>query len=205
MMDDSTLANVNVLVKDNIRTLSLPQKTFEKPIAVIFVGPPFSGKTTLVEYCGKRFPLAVLSESKMAAFLAPRATFFKRGDEEVFLLASKTIGELFKQKISLIYDASIKRRSDREILRKIAQDAGGKLVVIELLMPKEEALKRLEAINAQIIRGDRKGFIMDKAFLDYEFNSIEKPVGEDAFTLDLMGIGNANEKMESIIGRYLTG
>ena len=67
-MGDEKIFNLDQLVVDNIRTLSLPSKRFARPIGIILVGGPFSGKTTLVSFLAKRFPLAVLSEANMAGY-----------------------------------------------------------------------------------------------------------------------------------------
>lgn len=202
-MGNAKIVNLDQLVFDNIRTLSLPSKRFARPIAIILVGGPFSGKTTLVSFLAKRFPLAVLSEANMAAFLAPRATFFKRGAEEIFLLASKTIDELIRQKVSVIYDASVRKHSEREMIRKLVAGAGGKFLLIHLTMPENEAYARLRKINAQIVRGDRKGFIMDRVLFRYELNSIESPTVEESPVMYNDHAVEAAEKVEDHVRSLL--
>ena len=174
-MSDGALENIDLLVADNIRILTLPSRRFERSLAIVLVGPPFAGKTKLVEYLVRQLPLVHLSEENMASFLAPRATFFKRGAEEIFLLASKTIEALIKQNVCTIYDASVKKRSDRALLRKLVEGAGGRLLVVHIIIPEEDMYETLEVANAQIVRGDRKGFIMDKDLMRYEINSIDVP------------------------------
>ena len=178
-MDDNKLSNLTLLVKDNIRILTLPAKKFTHPVGIILVGPPFSGKTTLVEHLKAQLPLAVLSEKNIGSFLAPRATFFKRGDEEILILASKTMGELIGMGYSCVYDASVKKHADRQMLGKIIADAGGTMVLVELIIPEDELYSRLQKVNAQIVRGDRRGFILNKDLFQYEINSIEHPRTEE--------------------------
>lgn len=198
-MDTGKLENLDLLVKDNIRILTLPEKKLARPVAIILVGPPFSGKSTLASYLAKQFPLALLSDENMASFLAPRATFFQRGSEEIFILATKTIEELMRQKVSVIYDTSIKKRSDRELIRQLVTKAGGRLVLIHLTMTQEEAFIRLTQINSQIVRGDRKGFIMDKDLFGYELNSIEVPTGKENPIVFNATEAGTKEKVESQI------
>ena len=178
-MPEEILQNIDVLVKDNIRIISLPAKRFKKPIAIILVGPPFSGKSALVDRLSKAFPLAILSEDRMREFLAPRATFFKRGAPEIFLLASKTMEALLKDGISCIYDATIKKRADREFLRNLMSAAGGRMALIYIDIPEEEAYKVITKVNAQVVRGDSRGFVMDKDFFRYELNSTERPLPDE--------------------------
>lgn len=178
-MAEEVLENIDVLVKDNIRIIPLPTKRFKKPLAIILIGPPFSGKSALVERLAKAFPLAILSEDRMREFLAPRATFFKRGAPEIFLLASKTMEALMKDGISCIYDATIKKRADRELLRKLVTEAGGRTALIHIDIPQEEAYKVLAKVNAQVVRGDSRGFVMDKDFFRYELHSTQKPTPDE--------------------------
>lgn len=178
-MDKSKLVNLDLLVKDNIRILTLPAKKFARPVGIILVGPPFSGKTTLVEHLKAELPLVLLSETNIGSFLAPRATFFKRGDEEILILASKTIEELIRMRYSCVYDASVKKHTDRQMLRKLIEDAGGKMALIHLVLSEDELYTRLQKVNAQIVRGDRRGFIMNKDLFRYELNSIERPWTEE--------------------------
>lgn len=172
------LANLDLLVKDFIHITPLPTKKFPRPVGVVLVGPPFSGKTKLAADLAKNLPLAIMSEVSIGSYLAPRATFFKRGTEEVFMLASKAIGELIKQKISIVYDASVKKRADRELLRKIITESGGAVILVSLTLPEKDVYDKLTRANSEILRGDTKGFIMDKDLFSYEVHSIENP-GDD--------------------------
>jgi len=201
-MAQSAIPNLDVLVKDNIRILSLPKETSPHPLAIILVGPPFSGKTALVETLSQKFPLVVLSESQMGAFLAPRATFFKRGEDEIFLLASKTMEELVRMGYNCIYDASIKKRKDRLYLQNLVTNAKGKMALITCVIPENEVYARLQKRNSEIVRGDRKGFIMDKDLMKYELNSIEPPTKEE-HPFVYQALANEEEKIIGQVGSML--
>lgn len=203
-MSDPSILNLDLLVADHIRTLSLPQRRFNHPVAVILVGGPFSGKTTLVNQLAEKFPLAVLLDVNIGAFLAPRTTFFKRGAEEIFLLASKTIEALIKQKVSVIYDASVKRHIDRDTLKKLVTDQGGELLLVHVIMPEKEAYARLKKLNSQIVQGNRKGFILNKDLFEYEMNSTDFPgLDEQPIEYHPLDGGTSGEKVEDNIRAHL--
>ena len=170
--------NLDLLVADFIRITPRPAKKSARPVAIVLVGPPFSGKTKVTADLAKTLPLAIVSEVSIGSYLAPKATFFKRGTEEIFLLATRAIAELIKKGTSIIFDASVKKRADRNLLRDIVAKAGGTMVLIQLLPPEQDVYEKLKRANNEILRGDTKGFIMDKDLLSYEVHTIENP-GDD--------------------------
>ena len=169
----------DVLAEDNIRTLKLPAAAFKKPLCIALVGIPESGKTFVVEKLAERFPLAVLSEGDMMAFLAPRATIFKRSALEVFQLAAKTIDQLIRQGKACIYDANIKTREQRDLIKTIVEQAGGSYLLIHTNCPKEICYQRLKKHNLAVTRGEEKGFIMDKDYFEYEAASTRLPPADE--------------------------
>jgi len=173
-MTESPL-DFNVLAQDNIRTLKLPTASFKKPLCVILVGIPESGKSFVTEKLSTDFPLVVLSETDMMAFLAPRATIFRRGTFEVFQLATKTIELLIKMGKACVYDASIKTREQRSLIKTIVEQAGGSYLLIHTDCPEEICYKRVKKHNLAVTRGEVKGFIMDRDYFEYEVASTILP------------------------------
>ncbi|OGY24086.1 MAG: hypothetical protein A2172_00895 [Candidatus Woykebacteria bacterium RBG_13_40_15] len=173
LMDENL--NFDVLAEDNIRILAVPNENFKKPLCVILVGYPGAGKTHLVERLKQKFPFTVLSEEDMTSFLSPRATIFKRGAVEVFKLALKTIEHLLKKGKSCIYDANIKTREQRDLIKKAVEFAGGNYLLVLVNYPKEECYERSQKQNFEISRGEAKGFIVDRDFFEFEVASTHLP------------------------------
>jgi predicted kinase len=171
--------NFDVLAEDNIRTLHVPKVAFEKPVCVVMVGIPEAGKTFLAKNLSEKFPLAVLSETDMVAFLSPRATIFKRGALEVFQLAIKTIEHLIKGGKACIYDANIKTREQRSLIKTAVEQAGGSFLLVYVSCPKELCYERLQKHNLAVNRGEIKGFILDKDYFEYEVASTRLPAPEE--------------------------
>ncbi|HEX7455859.1 MAG TPA: ATP-binding protein [Candidatus Nanoarchaeia archaeon] len=173
------LLDFETLAADNIRTLKGPSTSFKKPLVIILVGIPGSGKTTLARKLVEKFPLTILNEEDMTSFLSPRATIFKKSSTEVFQLATKTIEQLVKSGKACIYDANIKTREQRELLKKTVEDFGGGSLLIYLDCPKEICYERLQKQNLAIERGETKGFILDKDFFEFEAYSTRIPSPEE--------------------------
>ena len=169
----------DILADDNIRTLKVPAPSFRKPLVIVFVGIPASGKTTLTEKLAEKFPLTVLGEENMTAFISPRATIFKRGSEEVLKLAVKTIEHLVRLGKACIYDANAKSREQRALIKQTAEASGGSYLLIHTNCPRESCYGRLQKHNLAVERGESKGFILDKDYFEFEAASTKPPSTEE--------------------------
>jgi predicted kinase len=171
--------DLDVLAEDNIRVLELPKGRLSPPMAIILVGLPASGKSFLVQNLAKALPLAVLSEEEMLKFLAPRISFFKRAQGETIVLALKTIEKLIQRGISCIFDSSVKKRTDRHVIKQSVEASGGRLVLIHVDVTKEEAYEQISKSNYEVTRGEKKGVILNKDLFEYEVASTMLPLAEE--------------------------
>jgi predicted kinase len=172
--------NYDVLATDNIRILDVPKGAFKRPLAVILVGYPESGKTTLARKIKEKIPLTLLDENSMMSFLAPRATIFQKGAVEVFMLAAKTIEQLIMMGKGCIYDGNLKTREQRELLKEIVTQAGGHYILIYIECSKEICYTRSKKHNLAISRGEEKGFILNQDLFDYEVATTNLPSTEES-------------------------
>ena len=171
--------DLNILAEDNVRTLELPKGKLGIPTVVGLIGIPGSGKTYLSKYLVQSLPIALLSEEEMLKFLAPRLTFFNRAQDQVVVLALKTMEKLIKKGVSCIFDFNIKKRHDRQIFKQTVEAAGGKFILIHVDVDKEEAYKRITKGNYQVTRGEKKGVILNKDLFEYEVASTMVPIAEE--------------------------
>ena len=172
--------NFNVLAEDNIRTLKVSSQTFPKPLSIILVGYPGAGKTFLVERFKNETPVTTFSEKNLTDFLAPRATPLKREATEVFQLAVKTIEHLLIKGKACVYDGNLKTREQRELVKKVVEDAGGRYLLISIDTPKEICYSRVQKQNLAVGRGEAKGFILDKDLFEYEVATTKLPPLEES-------------------------
>ena len=181
----NTSLDLDVLAEDNVRTLKVPSQTFHEPPSVILVGYPGAGKTFLVEKLKEEVPLTAFSEKDLTSFLAPRATLLERDAVEVFQLAVKTIEHLLLKGKACIYDGNIKTREQRELVKKVVEDVGGRYLLIFISTPKEICYSRVQKQNLSVGRGESKGFILDKDLFEYEVATTKlPPIEEDHHNFD---------------------
>ena len=171
----SSKINFEVLAEDNIRIIKVPEQTFRKPVCVVLVGYPGSGKSFLAKKIKNEVPLAVFSENGITEFLAPRATVVKRDAVEVFQLALKTIEHLLVMKKACFYDGNIKTKEQRQLIKKVVEEQGGQYLLIYLSTPKKLCYERIHKQNLAIATGESKGFILDKDLFEYEVATTSTP------------------------------
>ena len=173
------MLDFDILAKDTIRTLKIPAANIPKPLCIIMVGFPTSGKSTLVEKLKDRFPLADFSEEQLTAFLAPRASVVRRDSSEVFQLATKIIENLMAMSRACVYDSNIKTKEQRDLIKKVVEDGGGSFLLVYLECPKQVCYDRLQKHNLGVSRGEAKGFILDKDLFEYEISTTHLPSPEE--------------------------
>jgi len=74
-----------------------------------------------------------------------------------------------------VYDANIKTREQRGLIKTIVEQVGGSYLLIYTSCPKELCYKRLQKHNLAVTRGESRGFIMDKDYFEYEVASTRPP------------------------------
>lgn len=175
----STGLDFDTLAEDNIRILKIPSQVFKKPLCIILVGYPGSGKTFLVEKLKNETPIVVFTEKDLTSFLAPRATILKRDAAEVFQLAVKTIEHLLARGKACIYDGNIKTIEQRQLIRKVVEDTGGQYLLISISTPKSLCYNRVQKQNLAVGRGESRGFILDRDLFEYEVATTKLPTLEE--------------------------
>lgn len=172
--------NQEVLVKDMIRTMKLPTVRSDKPICVIFVGAPATGKTDFALKIASQMPLAYFSNEQIESYLTPHVNFF--GNNDLTLNFSfEVIKELIKQKINVVFDFSIDRIVDRRKIRAAVEELGGQLMLLYMECSDEEVFRRIQSANVKIVEGSKKGFILDQDYYLFKKSKIQSPWSEDAF------------------------
>lgn len=198
--------DINTLAEDNVRTLEIPKGRLNPPIAVLLIGIPASGKSFLVNDLTKPFPLVVLSEEEMLKFLAPKITFFQRAQEQVIVLAMKSIEKLIQRGVSCIFDYNLKKRHDRQVIKQMVEVAGGRMVLIHINISKEEAYGQISKANYQVSRGEKKGVILNKDLFEYEVADTMIPLIEEHAIVykpkEPDSLSTVVEKISKLTSRY---
>lgn len=130
--------------------------TKTEPFLIITMGLMGTGKTTIANALGQRLGCAVISSDvtrKKLAKIPPTEHRFEEFHSGIYsedfsrrtydaILAEA--GEVLSRGESVILDASFRRREERARVRRMAEEKGADLVVLECKLGEEEARRRLE-------------------------------------------------------------
>jgi len=163
------------LAKDYLKTLTLPTKRYKKPIAVIFVGFPASGKSYIAYQIEKNLPFVVISENDLAYFLSAYPDLFEKGWEAIFDLAKSSMANLISLGVNCVFDANIKKFAERKSFRESIAGSGGDPLLIHVNTPQGVSFNRIQKRNKEILDGSLQGSIMNWDYFYYEINTTEFP------------------------------
>lgn len=194
--------NQEVLVKDMIRTMRIPQTHSEKPVVIIFVGAPATGKTTFAQKLLPQISFAYFTNEQIDSYLSPHQNFFD-SNQKTLDFSFEVIKELVRQKVSVIYDFSVDRVGDREKIKKEVETLGGQLIVVYMQCDDQEVFKRIQNTNINVMSGSKKGFILDQDYYLFKKSQIQSPLSENAFVVDCND-EFASDRLVSLIQYKLT-
>lgn len=197
MEETTQIYNIELIVKDYIRTLKLPKKKSKNPVLVLLIGIPASGKSYLVKNLVTTLPLVMLSENDIQSFLVPKISFLERGQDLLTQFVKELIKNLVKAGFSCILDANLRSAKVRQEFEEMTAKLKGDTVVIYLNCPKRAAYNRIRKRNLEIVRGETEGFILDWDYFQYEINTTQPPrKAENALTFDS---SKSDHQLERII------
>jgi len=203
-MVDSKIFNIEQNATDFIRTLEKPNQKYKRPITVILVGIPASGKSYFCQNIVSSLPFVLVSENSIQSFLVPQITFFERGTGQILDFVRETVKQLTRMGLNSILDMNLKTYAQREMFRLTVKEAGGEVVTVHLTCPETVCFDKIKQRNSEIQSGDVKGFIMDWDYFLFEANSIEESIqSENAITYDSSTNGPQMKKITKYLEDHL--
>ena len=121
----------------------LPEQS--RPVLIVIVGLPGSGKSFFCSKLTGRLPYIVLESDVLRKKLNPRPTYSARESAGLFRLIHYLIQELLSKGVSVILDATNLRESERRPLYRLAEAANARLILVRTEAPEELIRKRLKA------------------------------------------------------------
>lgn len=205
MTETKQIYNINLIVKDYIRTLKLPKVKSKKPVIIVLIGIPASGKSYLAQNLATNLSLVMLSENDIQSFLVPKISFFERGQDAITQFIKEVIKILVKDGFNCILDANLRTAKIRQELREAVEKLKGDVVVIHLNCPKKVAYNRIRKRNLEIVTGESAGFVMDWDYFQYEINTTQPPkVSENALTFDSSKPDHQLERIISYLAKKMS-
>ncbi|MBI2955049.1 MAG: AAA family ATPase [Chloroflexi bacterium] len=136
------------------RHLKLPDETTSQPVLILMTGLPGTGKSYVSRLIQRSLPAALVQSDFVRKLLFPQPRYTVDESTMVYRTCHEVIARLLVRGISVIFDATNLIESKREIIYRIADRAGARLVIVRTVTPKSVVLERLGQRGQGIDRDD---------------------------------------------------
>jgi len=181
-----------------------------KPLIVLFVGIPGSGKTTFARQIAQRLNAVILSsdgarismwktrEAIEASHKTPEERLYT--NQLTFGALNYATRQIVKAGYNVLFDANANSRSERQEKYDIAKEFDGNAVVVRMRVPYEVSLRRVQEREPL---DDQRQFDAEKAvgILERFMKDIEEP-SSDENTIYIDGEAPFEEQYQQFIQSY---
>lgn len=137
-----------------------------RPVLYIFVGFPGAGKTSIAKYIHEHSNAVHIWADQERQKMFGYPTHSQTESQTLYLALNIKAEDLLKEGKSVIYDTNFNYKSDRDLMKSIAEKCGADIKLIWVNTPKEIAKSRaLEHTHR-----DRNGYIVTMS--EEEFNHL---------------------------------
>ncbi|MCJ7666747.1 MAG: ATP-binding protein [Anaerolineae bacterium] len=127
------------------RVLTGSQETTAKPVLLLLSGLPGTGKSFLARRLAEALPFVIIESDVVRKILFPQPLYTAQESRWVHRTCHALMAKLLKRGVRVIYDATNLIEYHREIVYRIAQKAGARLVVVKTVASEEVVRERLRA------------------------------------------------------------
>lgn len=127
------------------RVLTGSQETTAKPVLLLLSGLPGTGKSFLARRLAEALPFVIIESDVVRKILFPQPLYTAQESRWVHRTCHALMARLLKRGVRVIYDATNLIEYHRELVYRIAQKAGARLVVVKTVASEEVAQERLRA------------------------------------------------------------
>lgn len=125
------------------RVLTGSQETTAKPVLLLLSGLPGTGKSFLARQLAEALPFVIIESDVVRKILFPQPLYTAQESRWVHRTCHALMAKLLKRGVRVIYDATNLIEYHRELVYRIAQKAGARLVVVKTVASEEVAQERL--------------------------------------------------------------
>lgn len=127
------------------RVLTGSQETMAKPVLLLLSGLPGTGKSFLARRLAEALPFVIIESDVVRKILFPQPLYTAQESRWVHRTCHALMARLLKRGVRVIYDATNLIEYHRELVYRIAQKAGARLVVVKTVASEEVVRERLRA------------------------------------------------------------
>ena len=146
-------ASIKAKLESLLETVGALPEPLSRPLLVVMVGLPGTGKTYFCRYLCQRFPMAVLESDALRETMFETCRYTQSENRQLFGACHQLIDDLLARNIPVALDATNVLEANRRVLYDIAEKNGAKLVLIRMTAQRSVVRKRLKDGLAQNSRG----------------------------------------------------
>ena len=132
--------------------LANTDETTANPILVMLTGLPGTGKSNVARQLAEVLPFAIVESDQVRKILFPQCEYTGEESRWVHRTCHALMDKLLMRGVRVIYDATNLHERHRELVYRLADGRGVKLIVVKVVSP--------EAVASQRLR-DRQGDVKD--------------------------------------------
>jgi len=121
------------------------QETTAKPVLLLLCGLPGTGKSFLARRLMESLPFVIIESDWIRKILFPQPRYTAQESRWVHRTCHALIAKLLKRGVRVIYDATNLIEYHRELVYRIAERAGARLLVVKTVASEEVVRDRLMA------------------------------------------------------------
>ncbi len=125
------------------RVLPDSQETTAKPVLLLLCGLPGTGKSFLAHRLAEALPFVIIESDTVRKILFPQPRYTAQESRGVHRTCHALMAKLLKRGVRVIYDATNLIEYHRELVYRIAERAGARLVVVKTVAKEEVVRERL--------------------------------------------------------------
>lgn len=144
-MEEREAYDLAQLIAKAERVLTGSQETTAKPVLLLLSGLPGTGKSFLARRLAEALPFVIIESDVVRKILFPQPLYTAQESRWVHRTCHALMARLLKRGVRVIYDATNLIEYHRELVYRIAQKAGARLVVVKTVASEEVVRERLRA------------------------------------------------------------
>ena len=125
----NTKKHISVII-NALKPLSNP---FPKPLLIVMVGLPGTGKTYLARNIQESFPVTIIQSDQVRTLCFGQPKYTRSENKYVFELCHRVINNLLEEGVPVLFDATNMIEANRKVLYQISKLNKAKLFVLKII------------------------------------------------------------------------